>query len=162
MVESAQWDVREFMAIFGVGAFYDGTTDVTDDFLAGGVACVGWAEQDAPALHKLLARIQVGDIVYIKAHPPGRDLIVKAVGIVTGDSIANHGNLGQGVPVRWVWRGNEVFREAQNERYNVRNNTLYEEMSPAMQTRILDLLLARIEPIAQAAESVGDHIGSIV
>ena len=102
VVESAQWDMREFMAIFGVGAFYDGTTDVTDAFLAGGVACVGWAEQDAPALHKLLARIRGGDIVYIKAHPPGRDLIVKAVGIVTGDSIANHGNLGQGVPVRWI------------------------------------------------------------
>jgi hypothetical protein len=69
--------------------------------------------------------------------------------------------LGQGVPVRWIWRGNEVFREAQNERYNVRNNTLYEEMSPAMQTRILDLLLARIEPIAQAAESVGDHLDQL-
>jgi hypothetical protein len=132
------------VAIFGVGAFFDNTTDVSEDFLRKGIACVGWAQRAAPALHELLRRIQTGDIIYIKAHPPGRDLIVKAVGLVTKDTIREHRKLGRGVTVRWIWRGNEVFHEAKNERYNVRNNTLYQEMSPVIQTSVLNLLLARI------------------
>ena len=142
------------MAIFGVGAYYDGTTDVSDEFIARGAACVGWSQGDAPALHKLLGRIQVGDIVYIKSHPPGRDLTVKAVGIVTANAITDYENLGRGVAIRWIWRGNEVFHEAENERYNVRNNTLYEEMSPVIQTSVLDLLLARMRPLHQPAPVV--------
>jgi len=98
-----------------------------------------------PALHKLLGRIQAGDIVYIKAHPPGRELIVKAVAIVTEDTVTNHGDLGPGVCIRWIGQGIQTFHEAQNERYNVRNNTLYEELNPAIRTRILDLLLSRIQ-----------------
>ena len=102
------------MAVFGVGAYFDGTRDVSPEFLEQGVACVGWSERDAPALHNLLRRIQTGDIVYIKAHPPGRELIVKGIGIVTDDVVGNHGDLGRGVRVRWIWRGNEVFHEADN------------------------------------------------
>jgi hypothetical protein len=128
------------MAIFGVGAFYDGRTDVSMDFLKRGVACVGWPKEDAPPLHNLLRRLHVGDIVYIKAHPPGRKLTVKAVGIVTNDNVTEHVDLGFGVPVKWIWRGSTVIAEAANERYNVRNNTLYEEMSPEFQSRILKLL----------------------
>ena len=133
------------MAVFGIGAFFNGTTDVSGRFLKQGVACVGWGERDAPALHKLLGRIRAGDIVYIKAHPPGRDLIVKAVGIVTEDTIMDREKLGRGVGVRWVWRGNKVFHEAKNERYNVRSNTLYEEFSPVILTSVLNLLLSRIQ-----------------
>jgi hypothetical protein len=135
---------RETVAVFGVGAFYDGSRDVSLSFIEQGIACVGWSEQDAPALHSLLRRIQTGDIVYIKAHPPGRELIVKGVGVVTDDVVRDYGDLGRGVHVRWVWRGNEVFPEAENERYNVRNNTLYEEMSPAVKTSVLNLLLGMI------------------
>jgi hypothetical protein len=132
------------VAIFGVGAYYDNERDVTQAFLDQGVACVGWPERDAPALYTLLRRVQTGDIVYVKAHPPGRELIVKAVGIVTEDAVREHPDLGRGIRVRWMWTGNEVFHEADNERYNVRNNTLYEEMSPAFRTNVLNLLLMRI------------------
>jgi hypothetical protein len=137
------------MAIFGVGAYYDGERDVTDAFLAEGIACVGWPEHDAPALHTLLRRVQIGDIAYIKAHPPGRELIVKAVGIVTQDAVREHAELGRCIQVRWIWTGNEVFHEADNERYNVRNNTLYEEMSPAFRTNVLNLLLSRVHAPAR-------------
>jgi hypothetical protein len=137
---------RRPVAIFGVGAFFYGTTDVSEDFLRRGVACVGWPKGDAPALHELLRHVRTGDIVYIKAHPPGRKrLFVKAVGVVTKDTVRNHGDLGRGVRVRWIWRGpKKVFREAKNERYNVRNNTLYEELSPVIRASVLNLLLERV------------------
>jgi len=132
------------MAIFGVGAFHNNKTDVSADFLRQGIACVGWPKKGAPALHNLLRHIRVGDIIYIKAHPPGRNLTVKAIGIVTDNNIKGYKTLGQGVSVRWVWRGKEIFHEETNERYNVRNNTLYEEMSPVFQAHVLKLLLARM------------------
>lgn len=140
------------MAIFGMGAFFDGDTDVSEDFLRQGVACIGWPENDAPAVHNLLTRVHAGDTLYIKAHPPGRDLTVKAVGIVTNNAIEDHdigggfaGRLFRGVRVRWIWQGNRIFHEEVNERYNVRNNTLYEEMSPSIQQGILALLLERLQ-----------------
>jgi hypothetical protein len=142
------------MAIFGVGAFFNGKTDVSADFLRAGVACVGWSRQDAPALYKLLERIHAGDIVYIKAHPPGRKLIVKAIGIVTDAEVKSYRRLGHAVCVRWIWRDKKRFIEKKGaERYNVRNNTLYEEMSPVVQKFVLDLLLTRIHDLEEADRS---------
>lgn len=134
------------MAIYGIGAFYDGTTDVSPEFTAQGVACVGWSVQDAPVLHRLLGHVKVGDIIYIKAHPPGRDLIVKAVGIVRDEEVRDYPQLGRGVQVRWIWRGNQTVREAHDEKYNVRSNTLYEEVSPVIQELILSLLFSVLTP----------------
>ncbi len=131
------------MAIFGIGAFHNNKTDVTKHFLRSGVACVGWKKADAPALHNLLRRVQTGDIVYIKAHPPGRALIVKAVGIVTDNEVKSCKELGHGVNVRWVWSGEKIFPEKADERYNVRNNTLYEELSPVFQAHIVKLMFTR-------------------
>jgi len=133
------------MAIYGIGAFYDGTTDVSPDFISQGVACLGWAATDAPALHRLLAHVKTGDILYIKAHPPGRELTVKAVGIVVDETVRQY-SPGFGVQVRWLWRGSHVFREGTDEKYNVRSNTLYEEVSPIMQNGILELLFSVFTP----------------
>ena len=58
------------MAIYGIGASYRGTQDVSQDFLNVGLACVGHNEKDAPPLHTILKHFKIGDIVYIKAHPP--------------------------------------------------------------------------------------------
>lgn len=130
------------MAIYGIGAFYDNERDVSADFVQQGAACVGWSEEDAPAIHRLLEHIKTGDIIYIKAHPPGRQLTVKAVGIVLEEQIRDFGDLGRGVRVRWFWHDTEVIDESSDERYNVRSNTLYEELSPLFQRRILDLLFS--------------------
>ena len=45
------------MAIYGFGAMFGGDTDVTDEFLQQGMACVGWSEQDAPPLFDMLRNI---------------------------------------------------------------------------------------------------------
>jgi hypothetical protein len=134
------------MAIYGIGAFYEGTTDVSPDFLAQGVACLGWGVQEAPVLHRLLGHVKVCDIIYIKTHPPGRSLTVKAVGIVQDEEVRDYNTLGRGVRVRWVWSGNQTVRETVDEKYNVRSNSLYEEVSPAIQDAILDLLFSMLKP----------------
>jgi len=135
------------MAIYGIGAYYT-DTDVSDRFVNRGVACVGWSQEDAPAVHRLLEHIKTGGIIYVKAHPPGRDLTVKAVGIVENELVEDFGELGRGLRVRWLWRGPaQTWQESAEERYNVRANTLYEEFSQAVQTRILELLFSALREV---------------
>ena len=112
------------MAIYGIGASYRGTQDVSQDFLNVGLACVGHNEKDAPPLHTILKHFKIGDIVYIKAHPPQIGLIIKAVGIVISDRLKNDKNLGTGMPVKWVWTGEERLGKF-DDKYPVRNITLY-------------------------------------
>ena len=132
------------MAVFGLGAFYDSTTDMSDDFLSNGVACVGWARNDAPPLHRIMSHIKMGDIIYIKAHPPTRGLIIKGVGIVTDDEVFSDPDLGQAcLRVRWVWRGNELVGRI-GDGYPVRNITLYEEFNPEIIRRVIELLVLRL------------------
>ncbi len=129
------------MAIFGLGAFYDG--DVSDSFQSHGVACVGWNYQDAPSLHKLMRHIKVGDIIYLKSYPRTQGLIIKAIGIVLDDEVIRVQGVGEAcLRVRWVWSGNEVVGMI-GDKYN-RIITLYEETNPAIQQRVLNLLLQNI------------------
>jgi hypothetical protein len=88
--------------------------------------------------------MKIGDIVYIKSHPPSIGLIIKAVGIVTNDEPKAAGQLGTGIPVKWVWTGEERLGQF-NDRYPVRNITLYEEYSRSIQESELKLLLSRLE-----------------
>jgi hypothetical protein len=138
------------MAIYGIGAYYqEGNTgtDMSEVFVNRGVACVGWDKKDAPAVHRVLEHIKTGDILYIKAHPPGRSLTAKAVGIVEREQVESFGDLGRGLYVRWLWTGAETWPESTEERYNVRANTLYEEFSEVVQTRILDLLFSAFRKV---------------
>jgi hypothetical protein len=134
------------VAIFGIGAIYDGDWDVSDDFVHLGVGCIGWSAADAPALHEILKLFKIGDIIFIKTSPPGQGIRVKAVGLVIDNQpktpILNAAgdDLGTGIGVKWVWRGYENLGVI-NDKYNVRNNTLYEEFNPDVQRRIIDLLL---------------------
>jgi len=131
------------MAIYGIGAYYNGEEDVSEDFVSEGLACVGWDFETAPTLHVLLRQIKNGDIVYIKSTPIGQGLRIKAVGIVVNNNLAENDDLGTCVTVRWLWAGNENLGDI-NDKYNVRNNTLYEELNRDVQSRVIDLLLSRI------------------
>lgn len=126
------------MAIFGIGATYD-NEDVSQDFINNNVACVGWSIDDAPALHEILRCLKVGDIVYIKTAPIGQGIRVKAVGIVTDNTLQQIEDLGTGVSVRWIWNGYENIGVI-DDKYNVRNNTLYEEFNKEVQTFVLNLI----------------------
>ena len=129
------------MAIYGIGATH--SHDVSDKFILNGKACVGWDINDAPALYELLRFIKTGDIIYIKSTPIGQGLRVKAVGIVVDNTIINDPNLGNGVSVNWIWNGH-INLGTIKDKYNVRNNTLYEECNKEVQKQVLDLLLSKI------------------
>ncbi len=126
------------MAIFGIGAHYD--SDVSSQFLEHMCACVGWAEKDAPPAHGILRHIRTGDIIFIKSFAPHVGLTVKAVGVVTEGKVRPYPNLGAGVPVRWVWSGEERLGKLE-DKWPVRSVTIYEEFHPDVQTRIIQLLL---------------------
>ena len=128
------------MAVYGIGANYDGTRDVSGDFISRNIACVGWSLQDAPTLHEILKHIKTGDIIYIKSHPPSIGLIIKAVGIVIGNHILSDPDLGDGVQVRWEWTGDRRIGIL-GDRYAVRNITLYEEYNFDIITTVIQLLL---------------------
>lgn len=135
------------MAIYGFGAAYSGTDDMTSAFVAAGGAFVGWKSNEAPSAHAMLRQIEVGDLVFLKSFPPSMGLIVKAAGIVTeaGEDIMEW-ELGTGVRVRWTFVGSrdggtKPFGKIGDKADFTRSGTLYREYNPEVQRRIVDLVL---------------------
>jgi hypothetical protein len=126
------------MAIYGIGAYYP-PDDVSDDFVLRKIACIGWSEEEASSLHQILRYIKIGDIIYIKSSPIGQGLRVKAVGLVVDNEIEEY-DLGMGVKVEWLWHGQEIIKDVV-DKYNVRNNTIYEEFNRDIQDKIIDLMI---------------------
>lgn len=126
------------MAIYGVGAYHE--EDVSADFISCNLVGVGWPYQDAADLHQFMRSLKVGDIVYIKAAPPGQQVIVKGIGLIIDDQIRDNANSGGlvhcGRNVRWVSTATFTLppRSGKN---NVQNNTLYEEFDPIAQAEVV-------------------------
>jgi len=132
--------------IYGIGSVYGSTDEKLGQFVSSNIACIGWERDEAPALHQLLNRIAVGDLIYIKSFPASRGLYIKAVGVVTSPEIFNIPGLGYGRAVKWVWsatNGNDAIHLGRiDDRYdNMRLGTLYEELGPLVQQRVVDVLL---------------------
>jgi hypothetical protein len=128
------------MAIYGIGAYYG--RDVSKKFISKGLACVGWEFEDAPSLHNVLKHIKVGDLIYIKSQTPKEGLFIKAVGIVMDDEVREDDDLGACLKVKYVWEGWEAMgRVIDRDPYNVRFNTIYEELDPTIQKKVIGLLL---------------------
>ena len=130
------------MAIYGVGAFYE--EDVSPDFISKNLVGVGWEQTDAPDLHQFMRSLKVGDIVYIKAAPPGQRIIAKAIRKIIDDQICDASNSGGSVHcgrnVRWVTT-TAFTLPARAGKNNVQSNTLYEEFDPLAQAGIIDRII---------------------
>ena len=112
--------------VWGIGAYMkdDPPADVSSEFINGGYARIGWSSTEAPALFELFNRIEANNIIYIKSKPPGKTLHIKAIGVVLDKPD------GDRVKVDWVFTipfTHEISPE--ENRYNVYNLTLYEEMN---------------------------------
>jgi hypothetical protein len=126
------------MAIFGIGAYYDGD-DVSEEFIDNELIGTGWTITDAPELHNYFTTLKVGDIIYIKAAFGGADITVKGIGVITNNTIltATHHYLTQiGRNVRWLNTEKFVISRP-SEKNNVRSNTVYEEFHPLVQQEII-------------------------
>lgn len=135
------------MAIYGIGAMYDGTDDMTETFLSKGGAYLGWRDQEAPYAHQLLRRIGVGDVIYIKSYSPQTGLYIKAVGMVMEPAEPVHDDdLGTRLGVDWRWVADPLdepllIGKVEDKADFMRRGSLYEEMNPTLQRRIVGLLL---------------------
>jgi hypothetical protein len=126
------------MAIFAIGAFFE--EDVSSQFINNNLAGVGWNAEDAPDLHQFIRSLKVGDIIYIKAFPPGGDLIVKAIGIIINEEIHSRPPVSCGRNVRWLFTAPFTL-QIPRQKNNVRANTLYEEYHPQIQNEILKRIM---------------------
>ena|SRR3989442_971813 len=134
--------------IYGIGSVYGSKHEKLSQFVSSSVACIGWERDQAPALHQLLNRIAVGDIVFVKSFTASGGLYIKAVGVVTSPEILILPDLRYGRSVSWVWSALDVKDAIHlgriEDRYdNMRFGTLYEELGPVVQQRVVDILLAR-------------------
>ena len=132
------------MAVYGIGAMYEGTEDQTDNFVKMGVACVGWQPHDAPAAHAQMASVKMGDVFFIKSYAPSAGLHIKAVGIVTDSTFRKiTDSLGWGVSVRWIPipDGRIAIGPVEDHSDYLRRGTLYEEFNPTVIKRVLDVLV---------------------
>ena len=135
------------MAIFGVGAHWDGS-DKTSDFIHHNLAVIGWDEKKAPGLHQIMRHMKVGDIVYLKSFYLRKSrLIVKAIGIILDDEILETTDLlilpGANLArnVGYIWEGSEDL-PVPKDNEPVKSFTIYEEHNLVIQSRILELIFS--------------------
>lgn len=133
------------MAIYGIGANFGGSDDVSKQFIKREVACLGYSKEDSPTLHTMLAHIKTGDIIFIKSFPPNIGLIIKAVGVVVGDAVVEDRELRlRGVRMKWAWHGDVRLGKLEDKYDPVRGLTLYEEQNFTVQSQVIQLLLNSI------------------
>ena len=131
--------------IYGIGSMY-GSDEMVPEFIRQRVACIGWPKTEAPGLHQMLRQMTVGDIIFIKAHPPSHGLYLKAVGVVDSPDTYESRDLGVGRYVRWVWHVTASVEAVHlgrlNDRYDhMRGGTLYPEFGPAVQEAVINILV---------------------
>jgi len=143
------------MAIYGCGANYNGQ-DMSLDFIENECVCVGYENEEAPAIYEILRRAKIGDIVYLKSFSPkGSLLTIKAIGIfdymdreINSESLIEYPNkLGHGRKVKWLVLNEQIkiSLSPQDYTYNVYSNTLYEEYSERIAEEILEVLYSHFE-----------------
>lgn len=136
------------MAVYGFGAAYGGSDDMTSAFVEAGGAFVGWSSDEAQSAHAILRQIEVGDLVFLKSFPPSMGLIVKAAGIVTetAEPLIVRDIPGVGVKVNWTFYGirdggTKLLGKIGDKADFMRGGTLYREYNPDVQRRIIQLVL---------------------
>ena len=133
------------MAIYGIGASYGRKHDKTEEFINKSCACIGYSMDETPELFMILKSVKVGDIIYIKSRSiQDQKIIIKAVGLVKDNELKNHEDLGTGVEVSWVWKGEKRI-DISGLKNNVYNNTMYEEFTPAIQQELLKVFMRKLE-----------------
>ena len=107
-------------------------------FLDKNIVCMPHAADGEEDVHAIVSHIKNEDIVFIKHCTPQHSLHIKAVGIVQSD-YPTESDLGVCLPVKWVWQGEKV-PENFDEELSLCGEPLYEEHNILVQKEIIDLL----------------------
>lgn len=108
------------------------------DFLDKSIVCLPHSPDGKSDLHNIVSAIKNEDLVFIKRCTPQSSLHIKAVGVVRSD-YPTETDLGVCLPVEWVWQGEKVL-ENFDEELSLCGNALYEEHNILVQREIIDLL----------------------
>lgn len=133
------------MAVWGIGSYYKNLSpkDRTKDYINDGCAYIGWNESEASALYRMLDSVKSGDIIYIKSFSTKKkNLIIKAVGIVTDTKKGESELLGTSIGVKWKmdFKPEKIDVTPEIYRNNVFNNTLYEEYNSVIIKKVIDAI----------------------
>ena len=107
-------------------------------FLDKSIVCYPRSPDGKSDLHSIVSAIKSEDIVFIKQCTPQSSLHIKAVGVVQSDYPAES-DLGICLPVEWVWKGEKVL-ENFDEELSLCGNALYEEHNILVQKEVTNLL----------------------
>ena len=136
------------MTVWGIGAYNkEKKVSRLQEFLDNNCACIGWTEEQAPILYEVLKAVKKDDYIYIKSYYfPKKRLTIKAVGKVKDSKITKKNfqlESSKGIEVEWFtdFQMEYVKLEKEEARYNVYQNTIYQEYNP----RIIDIVKNAIE-----------------
>lgn len=107
-------------------------------FLDKSIVCLPHSPDGKSDLHGIVSAIKNEDLVFIKHCTPQSSLHIKAVGVVQSD-FPTENDLGICLPVEWVWQGEKVL-ENFDEELSLCGNALYEEHNILVQREIINLL----------------------
>ncbi|GHU82653.1 hypothetical protein FACS189468_7080 [Spirochaetia bacterium] len=129
------------MAIYGFGSEIE-EDDVSTDFIKQKIVGIAWSKNDAPDSHQLVRSLKVGDIIFLKKASYNSPIQVKAVGIITDDTILDSTScpiIQIGRNVKWINSSSFTITKPSNEKNNVRSNSVYEEFHPEVQKQLLNM-----------------------
>jgi len=129
------------MAIFGIGARYE-NDDVSQDFKDGGFVGTGWSIDDAPDLHEFFKTLKTDDIVYLKSGTYSTDITVKGIGLISDEHILYRTSKKEPYQiarnVHWLSKKTFIMTKPEDQKNNVRGNTIYQEFHPDFVAEILN------------------------
>jgi len=94
------------MAVWGIGAYFQGEGDITKDCLKEKVAVIGYMEEEKPRYYEMIQSVEVGDLIFIKSRfMLNQPLRIKAVGFVIDNEVKNIPNVynARADYVRYLW-----------------------------------------------------------
>ncbi|HIZ83013.1 MAG TPA: hypothetical protein H9668_01145 [Firmicutes bacterium] len=130
------------MAVWGIGANWD-KRDVSREFVGYSTASIGYDEKDNSTFHDKMKKVNVGDLIFIKAKFMEKGtMLVKAIGIVTDKSLCLENGFDghEGIKVHWVRNLTDNPVEIISPGEYGSTHTFYEEKDKNVIKRIIDLL----------------------
>lgn len=107
------------------------------------IVCLPLSPDGKLDLHCVVSPIKNEDIVFLKHCTPQSSLQIKAVGVVQSN-FPIKSDAGVCLPVEWVWIGEKVL-ENLDEELSLCGNLIYEEHNILVQREIINLLPAKYQ-----------------
>lgn len=131
------------MSVWGIGANWD-KQDVSDKFIAHETAAIGWDEEQNSTYHRLMKKVCLGDLIFIKARfMMNVPLRIKGIGLVIDTKLSKENGYRdrEGIKVHWIKDLTDSPVDLSVSPTDPKCvQTLYEEENPEVIRQIINLL----------------------